>query len=100
MTADDLVNESYRVRKVRQLVDIATSIITQARITREDAEILVEGVRRRILALFPDGAETYEVVYRRRFSRLINEFALDAFREDAGSASGFGGSSEATGHTH
>ena len=42
--------------------------------TRRDAEQLVVEVRERILALFPDGEETYEVVYARRFRRLIDEF--------------------------
>jgi hypothetical protein len=47
----------------------------QSSLSRQDAEVLVQNVRERILALFPDGAETYEVVYAPRFKRLINEFA-------------------------
>jgi len=47
----------------------------QSAMTRHEAEQLVSEVRERILQLFPDGAETFEVVYSRRFARLINEFA-------------------------
>lgn len=47
----------------------------QAGMTRREAEQLVAEVRTRILRLFPDGEETYELVYSRRFRRLINEFA-------------------------
>jgi hypothetical protein len=43
--------------------------------TRRDAEHLVQATRERILALFPDGEETYELVYAPRFRRLIDEFA-------------------------
>jgi hypothetical protein len=43
--------------------------------TRPDAEHLVRVVRERILTLFPDGEETYELVYARRFQRLIDEYA-------------------------
>jgi hypothetical protein len=74
-TAEQLADEARRARKVRQIVDIATSLIMQSSLPRADAELLVENVRERILSLFPDGAETYEVVYASRFRRLIDEFA-------------------------
>ena len=74
-TPEQLADESRRVRKVRQLVDIATALIMQSNLTVEDAENLVAGVRTRILALFPDGEETYELVYAQRFKRLIHEYA-------------------------
>ena len=47
----------------------------QSGMTRRDAEHLVAVVRERILKLFPDGEEIYELIYAPRFSRLINEFA-------------------------
>src|SRR5918994_6144913 len=75
VTREQLDDEAARVRKVRHLVDLATSLITQAGMTRREAEQLVAEVRERILKLFPDGAETYELVYSRRFRRLIDEFA-------------------------
>jgi hypothetical protein len=73
-TPEQLADETRRVRKVRQLVDISTSLIMQSRMSRAEAELLVESVRDRILTLFPDGATTYEVVYAPRFTRLIDEF--------------------------
>jgi hypothetical protein len=74
-TPEQLADESRRARKVRQLVDIATSLIMQSNMTRNEAENVVDGIRARILALFPDGELTYEIIYARRFSRLIDEFA-------------------------
>ena len=73
-TPEQLADETRRVRKVRQFVDISTSLIMQSRMSRAEAELLVESVRERILTLFPDGATTYEVVYAPRFTRLIDEF--------------------------
>ena len=73
-TREQLADETARLRKVRHLVDLATSLIMQSEMTRRDAEQLVGMVRERILKLFPDGEETYEVVYARRFRRLIDEF--------------------------
>lgn len=75
-TPEQLADESRRVRKVRQLVDIATALIMQSNLTVDDAQGLVEGIRARILALFPDGEETYELIYAPRFRRLIHEYAL------------------------
>lgn len=47
----------------------------QSGITRRDAETLVQSVRERILDLFPDGEQTYELIYAPRFERIIDEFA-------------------------
>jgi hypothetical protein len=55
---EQLADESRRVRKVRQLVDIATALIVQSNMTVHDAQMLVALVRRRILALFPAAADT------------------------------------------
>ena len=74
-TPEQLADEARRAQKVRHLVDLATSLIMQSAMTRKDAETLVATVRERILHLFPDGAETYEIIYAARFRRLIDEFA-------------------------
>ena len=74
-TPEQLADEARRARKVRQLVDIATALIMQSNLTRDDAEGLVAGIRERILGLFPDGEQTYELIYAPRFKRLICEYA-------------------------
>lgn len=43
--------------------------------TRREAEQLVDAMRERILSLFPGRDATYELIYARRFRRLIDEFA-------------------------
>ena len=43
----------------------------QSNMTVDDAESLVQSVRERILGLFPDGGDTYELIYAPRFRRLI-----------------------------
>ena len=76
-TPEQLADATRRARKVRQLVDIATALIMQSNMTGHDAQALVETVRARILGLFPDGAETCELIYAARFTRLINEYTGD-----------------------
>jgi len=46
----------------------------QSSMTRRDAESLVAVVRERVLVLFPEGEETYELIYAPRFKRLLDEF--------------------------
>ena len=75
-TSEEFADEARRARKVRHIVDIATSLIMQSKMTRCEAEQLVAEVRRRILALFPDGEETYELIYYQRFRRLMDEFTV------------------------
>lgn len=79
-TRDQLADEAARARKVRHLVDLATSLIMQSGMTRHDAEQLVATIRMRILELFPDGEGTYELIYAPRFKRLIDEFAVEKTR--------------------
>lgn len=74
-TKEQLADEAARARKVRHLVDFSTALIMQSQMSRRDAEVLVSTVRERILTLFPDGADTYELIYAPRFRRLIDEFA-------------------------
>jgi hypothetical protein len=77
-TREQLADEAHRARKVRQIVDIATTLIMQSGMTRTDAEQLVGLVRERILTLFPGREQTYELIYAPRFKRLIDEFARSA----------------------
>ena len=46
--------------------------------SRDEAEKLVAVVRAQILALFPGREETFEVIYARRFRRLIDEYTRAA----------------------
>ena len=69
-----LADEAHRARKVRQVVDIAATLIMKAGMTRPDAEKLVALVRERVLTLFPGREQTYELIYAPRFRRLMDEF--------------------------
>jgi hypothetical protein len=70
--ADD---EPRRLRVLKTVVDLTTNVLTQGRMTRAEAEALVAATRRRVLELFPDKAETYDLILAPRFARLMEEFA-------------------------
>jgi hypothetical protein len=69
-----LADEARRVRRLRAIVDLTTNLLMQQPMQRPEAERLVAASRRRILELFPDKGETYELVLAPRFARLMNEF--------------------------
>ena len=73
-TAEEIVDEAKRALKVAHIVDISTALIRQSGMSRHDAEMLVAQVREEIPRLFPGSEQSYEVVYARRFRRLIDEF--------------------------
>lgn len=70
-----LREEQRRMRYLRVLVDLTAQIIKQSRPSRREAERLVGATRRHILRLFPGKEQTYDIIYRPRFERLIREFA-------------------------
>ena len=75
-SAEALADEARRARQLRMVVDLASTVIAQGGVTREEAEALVAAVRRRALELFPGKDGTFDLVLAPRFARLIREFAL------------------------
>jgi hypothetical protein len=68
-----LQEEQKRLRHLRVLVDLTAGVIVQSGISRIEAERMVEAMRRKVLQLFPGTEQTYDIIYRRRFERLIEE---------------------------
>jgi hypothetical protein len=66
-----LAEEERRMRLLRLLVDAASTAIRTHPLSRAEAEQVVEHLRRKALALFPDKGETFDLVYRARFRRLV-----------------------------
>ena len=69
---EELRDEQRRLRQVRFIVDLATSVLMQGGLTRAEGEDLVASARARILSLFPGRDATYDILYARRFATLID----------------------------
>jgi hypothetical protein len=70
--------ENRRVRFLRFLVDLSLVSIQQEELSREKAERVVEDVKQAACTLFPGKEETFELIYRPRFQRVIQErFGMD-----------------------
>jgi hypothetical protein len=74
VSAEEVREEHRRVRYVQYIVNITSNVIMQGNLARSEGEALVSAARARILDLFPGRDETYEVLYARRFDRLLNDF--------------------------
>jgi hypothetical protein len=68
-----LADERRRARRLRMLVDCTMDLLLHERMTRVQAEALVETTRAAVLDLFPGSESTYNLLLAPRFSRVINE---------------------------
>lgn len=70
----DLKEENKRIRMMKIVVDLnLQAIATDPRITLEEALTQIEKVKEFVLSLFPDKEQTFELILRPRFMRIINE---------------------------
>ncbi len=76
--------ENQKIRYLRFLVDFSILSIQQDDLLFEEASELVEDVKRAACGLFPGKEEVFELIYRPRFNRVLQErFRAQAEREGA-----------------
>ena len=72
-TKEEINEENRRIRRLRTLTDLTTSIIMQGNLTFDQASELVSGVRSAALRMFPGKGEVFDLVLAPRFRRLMCE---------------------------
>jgi len=72
-TEREIREENRRIRYLRFLVDFSILSIQQDDLSLEEAQKLVEDVKKAACNFFPGKEETFEVIYRPRFNRVIEE---------------------------
>ena len=65
--------ENQKIRYLRFLVDLSIVSIQQDDLLLEEALERVEDVKRAACSLFPGKEEVFELIYRPRFNRVIQE---------------------------
>ena len=68
-----LRDENRRVRAAQIIVSFAMLKLKTFRLTEGEADEMIEGVRARVLQMFPEGGSTFDLIYRPRLERLRNE---------------------------
>jgi hypothetical protein len=65
--------ENKKIKTLRLLVDTTCLQLSQGTLTREESWDLVEKVKQWAVILFPGKEETFDLIYRPRFRRIIEE---------------------------
>jgi len=69
----EVAEENRKIRYLRFLVDFSILSIQQDDLSLEEAQKLVEDVKKAACSLFSGKEETFELIYRPRFTRVIEE---------------------------
>ena len=70
---EEIREETGRIRKVQRIVALAQQMIATQVQTKGEALAVIEGAKKYTLNLFPDGGETFELIYRPRLQRIYEE---------------------------
>src|SRR5207249_12164796 len=66
--------EAKKIRRLQVMISMVMSVISQdPNLTLEEASELVAGAKRAALAMFPDKELAYDILYKPRLQRLMNE---------------------------
>ena len=66
--------EARNIRRLQTMMSMVMSVIGQDRdLTVEEASELIAGAKRAALAMFPDKELAYDIIYKPRLQRLMNE---------------------------
>ncbi|MFZ1132967.1 MAG: hypothetical protein WBV31_17260 [Terriglobales bacterium] len=66
--------EARRLRRLQLMMSMVMSVLSQdPDLTVEEASEMAANARRAALAMFPDKELAYDLIYRPRLQRLINE---------------------------
>jgi hypothetical protein len=69
----EIDEESRRIRRLRIVVNLSLSLIAQGDLPYEEAQGLAAAAGRLAEELFPGKSHVYDLLYRSKFRRLVNE---------------------------
>jgi hypothetical protein len=73
-TQAEIEEENRKLRRLQIMMSMVISVISQdPNMTVEEASELVANSKRAALALFPDKELAYDIIYRPRLQRIMNE---------------------------
>jgi hypothetical protein len=70
----EVQQEAQKIRRLQIMISMVMSVISQdPNLTIEEASELVAGAKRAALAMFPDKELAYDILYKPRLQRLMEE---------------------------
>jgi len=71
---DERMEEARRLRRLQTMMSMVMSVIGQdLELTLEEAAEMAANARRAALSMFPEKELAYDIIYRPRLQRLMNE---------------------------
>jgi hypothetical protein len=72
--SNEVHQEALKIRRLQIMISMVMSVISQdPNLTVEEASELVAGTKRAALAMFPDKELAYDIIYKPRLQRLMQE---------------------------
>jgi hypothetical protein len=72
-TTQEIAEERKKMRRLRTIVDLTAAMLSQGNLSTPEALKLVAATKKSVLSLFPDKEETFDLIYKPRFERIIKE---------------------------
>ena len=72
-TAGELKDEDRRLRQLQFVVSLTMGVISQTKLSLEEASRMVAATRQLALRLFPGKELAFDLIYQPRFRRLLAE---------------------------
>jgi hypothetical protein len=73
-TPAEIAEESRKIRRLQVMMSMVMAAISQdSSLTIEEASELAAGAKRAALAMFPDKELAYDLLYKPRLQRVLNE---------------------------
>jgi len=69
----NLEEEQRKMRLLRTIVDLTSAILCQGNLSMPEAIELISATKKGVIQLFPGKEDVYDLIYRRRFERIIKE---------------------------
>ena len=71
---NEVQQEAQKIRRLQIMISMVMSVISQdPNLTIEEASELAAGAKRAALAMFPDKEFAYDILYKPRLQRLMQE---------------------------
>jgi hypothetical protein len=68
---DTMSDEEKRMRRLKVIVDLTAAVLAQEKMSIDEALDLMNATKQTVLRLFPGKENTYNMIYGRRFERIL-----------------------------
>ncbi len=72
-TEEEIFLEEQKLRRLKRIVDTTAFTLRNKKLIGRKAWALMESTKIQVLKIFPDKEETFELIYKPRFLRIIWE---------------------------